>query len=378
MLETAIDMRFTLQTKKENHLEPFKNKFNKKLIKKMGKRFKKVYPKFKEEDFIRYACKNLESLELKERSSQITKALEEYLPKDFNEAGDVLLKSLEEDTGWAIMPMTDYVGLNGHKHFTLSMTLLKEMTKLFSSEFAIRYFLIKSPSKTLKVLNKWAKDKDYHVRRLASEGSRPRLPWAMMLPEFIKDPAEVIKLLENLKDDESEYVRRSVANNLNDISKDHPDLVAKIAKKWLVRSTIDRKRLVRHACRTLIKQGHKNTLKAFGFEIPKIKKNKLTVLTPQVKFGNVLEFELKFSSDLNKEQPLIVDYIVHHQKANGSTSPKVYKWKNMKLPAGKTLSLTKKHKIKKITTRVYHPGLHMLEVVINGVSMGKSKFNLKM
>lgn len=157
-----------------------------------------------------------------------------YLPDNFEKAGEIMLASLgnqpDSDNsvetaaadgiyGWAIMPMTHYVGLCGHDHFDLSMMLLKEMTKRFSSEFAIRFFLLKSPTQTLSVLKTWATDPNHHVRRLVSEGTRPRLPWAMQLPAFIKDPSPVINLLEMLKNDNEQYVRRSVANNLNDIAK---------------------------------------------------------------------------------------------------------------------------------------------------------------
>jgi 3-methyladenine DNA glycosylase AlkC len=162
------------------------------------------------------------------------------------------------------MPLTHYVGRNGLKHFDLSMMLLKEMTKRSSSEFDIRYFLLDSPLRAISILQEWTQDPNQHVRRLVSEGTRPRLPWAMRLPVFIEDPSPLIPLLDALKDDEEEYVRRSVSNNLNDIAKDHPDVVAGIARQWLKGASKNRQRLVRHACRTLIKQGHKETLAALG------------------------------------------------------------------------------------------------------------------
>ena len=276
------------------------------------------------------------------------------------------------------MPMTHYVGLCGHGHFDLSMTLFKELTKRFSSEFGIRFFLLESPDKTLSILKKWANDKDRHVRRLVSEGTRPRLPWAMRLPIFIKDPMPVIDLLEQLKDDDEVYVRRSVANNLNDIAKDHPDIVAEIAAQWIKGASEERKKLIRHACRTLIKNGHKKTLKVLGFNPPKIKQASIDILTPEVVFGDVLQFTMTIVSDSKQKQALMIDYIIHHQKANGTTSPKVFKWQTTTLPAKKTLTSTKKHAIKKITTRVYYPGTHTVEVVVNGVSVGAADFQLLM
>ncbi len=371
--------------------EPFKNLFNVQIILGMAKHFHSQWSEFDSKGFSDAASKNLDTLELKERSDQIMNAMIKHLPSDFMRAGEIILASLspprggdifgvtvDDDgiAGWAIMPMTHYVGLRGHDYFDLSMTLFKELTKRFSSEFGIRFFLLKSPEKTLSTLKKWTNDNDRHVRRLVSEGTRPRLPWAMRLPVFIKDPFPVIELLELLKDDDEEYVRRSVANNLNDIAKDHPDVVAEIAKKWMKGASKEREKLIRHACRTLIKNGQKKVLPVFGYEPPKIRKAIIDVKTPEVVFGNALEFTLSIFSDSVHEQPLMIDYIIHHQKANGRTSPKVFKWRTKTLEANKVLTSTKKHAIKKITTRVYYPGVHTVEVMVNGVSVGTADFNL--
>jgi hypothetical protein len=183
-------------------------------------------------------------------------------------------------------------------------------------------------------------------------------------------------LLEALRDDEEEYVRRSVANNLNDVAKDHPDLVASIAKDWLVGADKNRTRLVKHACRTLIKQGHKATLEALGYGEPDIAFEVLNVKTPKVEFGSARELDIALRSTANKPQNLIIDYAIHHRKANGSTSPKVFKWKNVALKAGATLKASKNHNIKKITTRTYYNGAHSVEIFVNGVSLGKKNFEL--
>ena len=198
----------------------------------------------------------------------------------------------------------------------------------------------------------------------------------MRLPAFMTDPAPVIHLLELLKDDDEEYVRRSVANNLNDIAKDHPDLVAEIASQWLKGAEKNRERLVRHACRTLIKQGHQATLKAFGYNKARVEVDKLEVLNSSVAFGSALEFELGLTSASADSQPLIIDYAIHHQKANGSTSPKVFKWKTLTLERHATLVAKRRHPMKMITTRVYYPGTHKLEILINGTSVGVVDFEL--
>ena len=373
--------------------EPFKNLLSKNIIEGMAKHFKCQWSNFDDKGFITDTINDLDSLELKARTERITDTMIKYFPTDFEKAGEIMLASLgsplNDDisagtvdakgiAGWAVTPLTHYVGLRGHDHFDLSMTLFKEMTKRASSEFGIRFFLLESSERTLSVLKTWTVDNNQHVRRLVSEGSRPRLPWAMNLPNYIKDPSPVIELLEELKDDNKEYVRRSVANNLNDIAKDHPDTVAEIASQWLKGASNERKKLIRHACRTLVKNGHKKTLKVLGFNPPKIQKANISLSTPEVVFGDTLQFTLSICSDSSKDQPLMIDYIVHHQKANGKTSPKVFKWRTTTLLAEKTLTLTKNHAIKKITTRKYYPGLHAVEIMVNGISMGKSDFNLLM
>jgi 3-methyladenine DNA glycosylase AlkC len=231
----------------------------------------------------------------------------------------------------------------------------------------------------LATLRDWAADPYYHVRRLATEGARPRLPWAMRLPALIADPTPLLPILELLKDDGSEYVRRSVANNLNDIAKDHPDTVAGIARTWLAGATTERSRLVRHGCRTLIKQGHKGTLSALGYERPRLSPMRLEILTPTVRFGEALRFNISLASeDQDQDQDLIIDYVVHHRKANGKTTPKVFKWMTINLKAGASHDAVRKHAMRPITTRVYYPGAHRLEIVANGEILGGGDFQLDM
>ncbi len=374
-------------------MEPFKNLFNETIIAGMGDHFLKAWPDFNRKGFVQDATENLDTLELKQRSEQITQAMHKHLPDDFIHAGKIMLASLTPEdgsdlsnipvnetgiSGWAVMPMAHYVGLWGLDHFERSMILFKEMTIRSSSEFGIRFFLIEKPKETLAVLMEWTKHKNEHVRRLVSEGTRPRLPWAMQLPAFIKTPTLILPLLQALKDDSSEYVRRSVANNLNDIAKDHPDLVAEIAGQWLVGASKDRQKLVRHACRTLIKQGHQATLQALGYDRPKVSLVGLQLERPVVKFGQALVFEMGLVSKAKSVQNLIVDYVIHHQKANGRTTPKVFKWKVLTLKAGARHSASKKHPFRQITTRVYYPGIHRIEIVINGETQGGVDFELLM
>ncbi len=373
--------------------EPLKNLFTPENIQGMAWHFERQWSGFPVALFVASATENFEHLALKQRSNQIKNAMLRCLPQDYEKAAGIMLASLGRElgddlsagnvdeagiSGWSVMPMADYVGQQGFDHFDLSMTLFKAMTKRASSEFGLRYFLTAAPEKTLAVLHDWVCDKNQHVRRLVSEGTRPRLPWGMRLPVFIENPRPVIELLECLKDDEQAYVRRSVANNLNDIAKDHPDIVADIAERWLDNTCERRKKLVNHACRTLVKNAHEKTLSALGFDKPKMLDAELSILTPVLEFEGCLQFSFAIHSTAEYEQSLVIDYIIHHQKANGTTSPKVFKWRVTTLNAKESLVLNKKHAIRRITTRVYYPGTHKLEIMVNGVILATGEFQLMM
>lgn len=373
--------------------EPFKNLFNEEAIRAMAGHLVRVAPAFDGNEFIDFAIDGLDDLELKERSSRITDALERCLPGDFIQATEILLASLEPATdlsigemeqgstaagirGWPVMPMADYIARHGQHHLAVSLDALKEMTKRSTSELAIRPFIKNHEKAVLQTLAAWVRDENYHVRRLVSEGTRPRLPWAMHLPRFIEDPAPILPLLIQLKDDSEDYVRRSVANNLNDVAKDHADLVANIAQEWMKDATPARKKLVRHALRTLIKSGHAGALSALGYGPAKVALSRFEVLTEEVTLGNALEFEAEIVSATDTDQPLIIDYVVHHMRANGATTPKVFKWKATTLKAGAVLTGKRRHPIRPITTRRYYGGHHKVEVLINGQNFGGQSFLL--
>lgn len=273
--------------------------------------------------------------------------------------------------GWAI---ADLVTLRGRERPEAALGLLKDVTKRFSAEFAVRPFLDENTELTLEVFKEWLTDENRHVRRLASEGCRPRLPWGMQLRKFVADPAPVLALLEVLKDDPEEYVRRSVANNLNDIAKDHPDKVAEIAALWLIGADKNRTRLVKHACRTLIKHGHTGALGAFGYAPLRDVDCALIIKTDTVNYGEDLEFEFTLTAK-PAHCKIVVDYKVHFVKANGSRSPKVFKWKDTVLVKG-GLAGVKRHAIKPITTRTYYAGDHRIEILVNGVAVASGAFEL--
>lgn len=374
-------------------VEPFKNFFGPEPIRDLARHLSRVSPTFPESDFLSHALEGLDELELKQRSTQITDALIRFLPSDYHQATQVLLDSLHPETsfginemeetrtelgvaGWMVMPMADLVSRRGMDDIDFSLEALRQMTMRSSSEFAIRAFLDQRPDTTLKTLHRWSQDPNEHVRRLVSEGSRPRLPWGMRLTGFVKDPSPVMELLEKLKDDPSEYVRRSVANNLNDIAKDHPKLVTALAQDWMRNASTDRARLIRHALRSLVKAGDTEALAVLGYGRPIITLTEFSVLTPIVKFGQQLEFTVGLISEASSDQQLMIDYVIHHVKANGKTSPKVFKWKNLTMTPGESMTATRRHSIRAITTRRYYPGVHRVELQINGETVEGENFGL--
>jgi 3-methyladenine DNA glycosylase AlkC len=371
--------------------EPLKNYFSHEVITQIGAIFSRADRAFDEGEYQRIACSNLETLELKGRVLQIMDALDATLPADFDAFADRVLASLHasEDTssegisfdgsgvcGFAAWPVTDLVTRRGIDVPEKALPVLKEATKRFTAEFAIRRFLIEHQNYTLSVLNGWVEDPNRHVRRLVSEGTRPRLPWGLRLQDFVVDPAPIMPFLEALRDDREDYVRRSVANSINDIAKDHPDRVGKLAGHWLKGASAERERLVRHACRTLIKAGHKETLKAFGYIGEGAVDCTLRLSTPVVAYGDSLEFEIELSGEF-EGRAVMLDYAIHFVKANGGRAPKVFKWKDV-ASAGRTLAASKRHAIKPITTRRYYPGEHLVEIWVNGVSVASAPFTLTM
>ncbi len=373
-------------------MEPFKEFINQDLIGTLGRIFLRVSPKFREDIFTALAARSLEKLELKQRVLQVRDALDATLPTNFDQRCAVLVSSLHpsEDTdrdqikfsdegasGFAVWPLTELVSHCGLEYPEQSLAVLREMTKRFSSEFAVRPFLVTHEVITLKVFQAWTSDENRHVRRLVSEGSRPRLPWGMRLQKFVQNPAPVMPLLEVLKDDPEDYVRRSVANNLNDIAKDHPATVVNIAEEWIKDAAKPRAKLLRHACRSLLKKGNSRALGVFGYSAVDTATVGIQLMTPVVQYGELLEFSVSLNG-LKPGANLMIDYVIHFVKANGSTSPMVFKWVDRRAIKSPSLTVVRKHAIRPITTRKYYPGRHALEIKVNGVSFAATQFELMM
>ena len=323
----------------------------------------------------------IDGLELMQRGQCIADALHRHLPADFEQTATILHGCLPASdrpglSGWALLSFNQYVAAHGRGHLETALGLLKALTPHFTAEFGIRPFIAEEQDAALAMITDWVTDPNHHVRRLASEGTRPRLPWAMRLPALVKDPKPILPILEALIDDPEEYVRRSVANSLNDIAKDHPDLVADFVERHTQGASKDGLWLLKHASRTLIKKGHGKALANFGFAPLTDVTATLTLESEQIDFPGELAFEIRLSNFGEETSTVVVDYAIHHQKKDGSLSPKVFKGKSLQLKPSESATIAKRHGFRPITTRVYHPGRHRLEIMVNGVVKTGVDFNL--
>jgi len=336
-----------------------------------------VWPDFDSERFLRLGLRDLAHLTLLQRLRNVTVALGETLPQDYSQALDILYKLAPRvERGFVSLFLPDFVGQYGQKNFESSMNALKVFTKLGSAEFAVREFLRSDLSKTLAVMKTWSVDKDEHVRRLASEGSRPRLPWSFRLPAIIEDPELTLPILENLARDPSLYVRKSVANHLNDVSKDHPEWLLNTMERW----PLDHPSptwIAKRALRSLVKAGHPRALLQVGASSKVDIAVSLFDVTPDcLSLGDTLTLSVTLQSLSDEPQRLVVDYRVHYVKKAGNTSAKVFKMKELTLEPHGQASFMRRQLIKDFTTRTHYSGAHLVELIVNGKCAGQRKFEL--
>ncbi len=362
--------------------------FNKTKVNKISKEIKAIFSDFDAEKFSKKVLVKFPELELMERIGWIRDCLKEFLPEDYREATNILVKSLPEPCDPALSdddfgdfiysPYSYFVAEYGcnKQDLTFSLEALKQMTMRFSVEGPIRYFLNEFPKETMKFMEECSQDKHYHVRRLATEGTRPFLPWAKKIGVKHTEP---MSILDNLYSDKTRFVTRSVANHMNDISKIDADLVIKTLRRWNKEGKQEEKELefmTKHSLRTLVKDGHQEALKLLGYSAKDIKVSKLKIANPKVKIGEALEFEFDITSVGKQSQALMVDYILYFNKANGSLTPKTFKINTTNLKAGETKEYKKKHPLRVMTTRKLYPGKHQIELQINGKTFGKHDFEL--
>jgi 3-methyladenine DNA glycosylase AlkC len=362
-------------------VEPFKNLLNAALVRSAAAQLQRHGADFDAERFIALATQGLDALEMKQRALHICSALEATAPADFDTAAAWFEAALAGDgglRGWILWSVGEYVARRGQARPQRALATLHALTQNFTAEFAIRPFIVKHPALVFETLARWVHDDSAHVRRLVSEGSRPRLPWGLQLKALIADPSPTLPLLQALQDDPSDYVRRSVANHLNDIAKDHPALVAQWLTEHLPGAGPERRALLKHASRTLIKKGHAPVLQAWGVGGALRGELTLALKPKRVQLGGELQLGLTLRSTSPKPQALAIDYVVHHVKADGSLTPKVFKGWNLTLAPRAEVLLNKRHPVKPITTRRYHAGRHELSVQVNGRELARTHFHLSL
>ena len=373
--------------------EPFKNLINPDAVRLIAHHLRRIAPGFDAAGFAQQAITGLDALALKARVMQVARALVATLPSDVDHAAGLLEASLSPPgvgddlaqlrssaaglAGWPVWPLTEAITLlAASQHPERGLLALQAMTQRMTAEFAIRPFLILHPALGFATLQSWLAHPSAHVRRLVSEGSRPRLPWGLRLQALVADPSPTRPLLLALQDDPSAYVRRSVANHLNDIAKDHPALMARWLADHLPDAPAQRLALLRHASRSLIKQGDAAVLAAWGVGAAWLGRATLALSAPQLRVGDAQGLVVQLQAGGTAPQTLVIDYAVHHVKANGGSTAKVFKGWQITLAPGAARTLLRQHSFKPITTRRYHPGAHRIDLRINGAVVAEAGFVL--
>ncbi|OJT72509.1 hypothetical protein BM529_18065, partial [Clostridioides difficile] len=343
--------------------ELLKNMYNRESLYEVAVVIQSVYNSFKVDEFIKSTMdETWNNLELKARCRKISMSLGMYLPEDYKEALSILEKSV---TGFYFaFFFPDFVEVYGQDdiNWDLSISALERNTEYWSSEFAVRAFIIKDEERMMAQMRKWSKHKSEHVRRLASEGCRPQLPWGQAISKFKKDPTPVLPILEQLKTDTSTYVQKSVANNLNDISKTHPDLVISIAKDWYGKNK-STNWIVKHGCRTLLKKGNRDVLALFGYDdTTSINLQDFTLETTSISIGEDLTFS--FNILAKKATKTRLEYGIDYIKSNGKRNRKIFKISEVSLKENEKKSYMKKHSFADVSVRKHYPGIHSIAIII--------------
>lgn len=357
-------------------MEPFKNKYNLQNLKTLSLILK--HNEFNQNKFLKDVSKELQSLEMKSRVDLISKSIHDNFKLSYTDKIKFLITKLDEIKEidiFMIWPFTNYVAKYGLEHLDQSAIAMIEMTKRFSSEFVVRFYIQKYESKMYSLyFERWVKDKNEHVRRLVSEGSRPNLPWGIKVNYINQNLNQNVELLNTLKDDDSLYVRKSVANHLNDISRIDPELMLNTLSNWNLNNA-NQKWIIKSACRTLLKQGDSRALALNGYSIdPDVKLLKKYISTETIKEGDTFEISFELINKSDKVLNLSIDYILFYPKKNGSLSPKIFKLKDVALD--KKLFITKNVPFKKVTTRTHYKGVHNIEIKISNRVFKFKKFEL--
>jgi 3-methyladenine DNA glycosylase AlkC len=339
-------------------------------------------PSFNKRQFVKQIYQEgFEAKELKERMKHTTEVLHTFLPADYRQAVVLIEKTINalrkagyrEALEFIFLP--DYLATYGLDDYDTSIKALEFVTQFITCEFAVRPFLLKYGDRMMQQMQAWSLHEHASVRRLSSEGCRPRLPWAVAVPFLKKDPSAILPILETLKQDPSESVRRSVANNLNDIAKDHPAVVIGLAAKWKGISK-ETDAIIKHGSRTLLKQGSKEILQHYGLESTHVTFSDFKVLTPKVNTGDSLAFSFSVQNKDAQTRTIRLEYAIYYLKQNGSLSKKVFKISERLYAPGEAVNIVRKQSFRLITTRVFYSGKHQLSVIINGAEQPVKTFEL--
>lgn len=362
--------------------EPLKNMYSPAFFESIVPVLRKTLPGFQERRFIHAIFdRSWPDLALKQRVRHITQALHPFMPPSFPEAAEKL-KALSEafrqqampEQGFALIFLPDYIEVYGQNHVDHALDAMETVTQLVSAEFAIRSFLLADAPRTLKRMLRWSKHPHASVRRLASEGCRPRLPWGMAVPALKQDPNLTLPILENLKNDPALYVRKSVANHLNDHAKDHPDFLLAVAQRWQGKSS-ETDWIIRHASRTLLKKGNQHALTLQGINPQsRARIDALTLSKKTVKVGDRLNFSFSFISQEKKETTFRLEYQINYLTATGKTSEKVFKIAEKTYAPGEAVTIQRHQSFQDYTTRRHHKGKHSLIILVNGKKQASAEF----
>lgn len=335
-------------------------------------------PRFQAAFFLERAERGWDDLELMARGEHLARTLWEVAALPFPRLVGILVAELgpelerTEDNGMAPfrhLPLSFLIARHGLDHLEESLVAMHALTQRFTAEFCIRPFLERHRDPVMERLRAWANDPSPHVRRLVSEGTRPRLPWASRLRELQRDPSLSLPLLEALRDDPHPYVRRSVANHLNDIGKDHPGMLLATARAWWTGAPPERRRLLEHALRTRIKGGDPDVLALLGYEATdSVKIAKVRISPRPVVLGGSIEVSFEIANTSRTARDLLVDLRLHAVKSDGSLRPKVFKMRRLSLAPGASERLSSSISFRPMTTRTHHPGRHRLEALVNGAA----------
>jgi 3-methyladenine DNA glycosylase AlkC len=358
---------------------PLKDHVNEGVVDNLAAALSRRHQAFDPASFRSEVAETLADLELKERINLIADALATHLPADYPAALAIVVGAATEPgiDGWAAWPLCSFVERHGLDHPEASLQAMTTLTTRWSCEFAIRPYLDHHLDLTRTHLRRWVTDADEAVRRLASEGTRPLLPWGPKVPALLDDPQIGIEVLQALRHDPSETVRRSVANHLNDIAKADPALVVETLRAWVGEDEPIDDRLVGHALRTLVKRGDPDALALLGFTTdPQVAVGPFTCQPDLVPIGNDVELTAQLTSTADHEQLLVIDFVVHHVLQSGATSPKTFKWTNLRLDPGQVVSISKRRSIRPLSTRRYHPGAHRVDLQVAGHTLASTEFEV--